>query len=133
MEYVRELWKDKKIGWNFKRLRTKSYFQLKINLREASSESVPSVPSPPPMPSTSKSYDEVGLRQKQRITARLRSQNDPNALVDAAVQHFRSIKDNDAAFVVKKLRDEPFELGKKLRDVIVNPQEEFSQVSNQEL
>ena len=134
VEYVRELWRTPKYGSNFKSLRKSSYFTLTIVLR---TESVPKVPSPPEMPSKPppvprskrKDYDELSQRQQDRITANIRDQNHSSALIDASVQYFRSIKANDAAYVMNRLKSDPQELGTKLRKFITQPPHQMSRVS----
>ena len=135
VEYVRELWRTTKYGSNFKSLKKSSYFKLTIVLRK---ESVPDVPTPPQMPpkpppaprSKRKTYDELCPRQQDRVIANLREHNHSNAIIDAAVKHFRSIKANDAAYVMKRLKDDPEELGTKLRKFITQPPHEMTRVSN---
>ena len=89
------------------------------------------VPQKPPSKKAKLSFCEMGQRQKDRVSAKIRAENEEDAIVAAAVQVFRSKGQNDAAFVVKNLfNDENAEqLAKKLRKMMTDNPEEFAQKS----
>ena len=89
------------------------------------------VPQKPPSKKAKLSFSEMGQRQKDRTTAKIRAENEDEAIVAAAVQVFRSKGQNDAAFVVRNLfNDENADqLAKKLRKIMTDNPEEFEQKS----
>ena len=65
-------------------------------------------PVPPNPPKTrKKTFEELGKRQQDRRTAELRSEYESQAIIQAAVQHFREIGAKDAAFVLKNMSEDP--------------------------
>ena len=69
-------------------------------------------------------------RQKDRTTAKIRAENEGDAIIAAAVQVFRSRGQNDAAHVVKNLQGENADkLAKLLRKMMTKMPEEFEQKS----
>ena len=57
----------------------------------------------PPSKKAKLSFSEMGRRQKDRTTAKIRAENEEDAIIAAAMQVFRSKGQNDAAHVVKNL------------------------------
>ena len=69
-------------------------------------------------------------RQKDRTTAKIRAENEGDAIIAAAVQVFRSRGQNDAAHIVKTLAQENADkLAKLLRKMMIKMPEEFEQKS----
>ena len=89
------------------------------------------VPQKPPSKKAKLSFSEMGQRQKDRTTAKIRAENEDEAIVAAAVQVFLFYGQNDAAYVVKNLfHDENADqLAKKLRKIMTDNPEEFAQKS----
>ena len=80
---------------------------------------------PPKPPVTRKSFQEKGERQQRRDTALIRELHDSNAIVQAAVQHFRKIGANDAAFVLNTMKDDPQGIGADLRKLLKDSSEKL--------
>ena len=80
---IREFWKLPKVGKNFNGLLKLSWFDEELVLKSPAPP-MPALPSPPPDPPTtrqkSKSFDELGTRQKDRISAQIRQQFDSSAI-----------------------------------------------------
>ena len=78
-------------------------------------------PVPPNPPKTrKKTFEELGKRQQDRRTAELRSEYESQAIIQAAVQHFREIGAKDAAFVLKNMSEDPEKVGGELRKLLVD-------------
>ena len=90
----------------------------------------PTPPKEPPKPPvTRKSFKEKGERQQRRDTALIRELHDSDAIVKAAVQYFREIGANDAAFVLNTMKDDPQGIGADLRKLLKDSPEKLPQVS----
>ena len=130
VNYVRRRYSTPPVNRHFDRLKELKYFEATIEFRKLSSGS--SAPPPPPAPPQAKkaklsTFDELGKRQQDRRTSALRKQHEGSALVSAAIQHLRTIS-NDAAYVLKKLQDDPT-LAADMRKAISDPPKEVTKIS----
>ena len=128
---VREL-KKKKSGTNYKTLIAYSWFNDPLQMKSPAPKAPPTPPTTPPEPPItrrSKTFDELGKRQQDRITAKCREQYEPSAIVQAAVQYFRGLGCHDAAFVLKSMNEDPQQVGGELRKLLADPNEKLPQVS----
>ena len=136
IDYARDLYR-KKAGKHYDRLIALPWFDESVEFQKPSPSPTPPTPPPTPVPQkppskkAKLSFQEMGQRQKDRVTAKIRAENEDDAIVAAAVQVFRSKGQNDAAFVVKNLfHDENADqLAKKLRKIMTGNPEEFAQKS----
>ena len=134
VDYVRKLWKSKKVSKHYNRLKQCKYFLEDIKLKDTLPPIDPEPLPPPdlpdlpilpasPGPSSSKklkSYDSLSRRQKNRVIKKLRDENHIDAIIDSVIQYFKEKHQNDAAYVVNELRTEVMndshEIAKDLRD-----------------
>ena len=129
VKYVRnKLWNQSKFGKKYETLIKNKWFLRKLEMKSPAPRS-PATPAVPPRPPvTRKSFDEKGPRQQRRDTAKIREENEPSAIVMAAVQYFREIGANDAAHVLKKMKEDP-KIGEDLRHFLEDSPEKLPQVS----
>ena len=129
VKYVRHLWNKSKVSRHFNTLLQNKWFKKKLELKSPAPPSSPATPAVPPRPPvTRKLFDEKGPRQQRRDTAKIREENEPSAIVMAAVQYFREIGANDAAHVLKKMKEDP-KIGEDLRHFLEDSPEKLPQVS----
>ena len=129
VKYVRnQLWNKTKVSRKFEALTKNKWFAKKLEIKSPSPRAPPTPVSPPKPRVTRKSFDEKGPRQQRRDVARIREENEPSTIVMAAVQYFREIGENEAAFVLKKMKEDP-KIGKDLKQFLVDSPEKLPQVS----
>ena len=116
-------------GRHYKDLIKNKWFDETVVLKSPAPPT-PKVPSEPPEPPvTRKSFEEKCERQQRRDSAKVREQHESGAIVQAAAQYFREIGANDAAHVLKTLKDDPFGIGAELRKLLKDSPEKLPQVS----
>ena len=129
VNYVRRLYKSSKNNRHYKALLANSWFDETMRLTSPSVPTVPAVPVvPPDPPVTRKSFHEKCERQQRRDSAKVRELHESAAIVQAAVQHFREIGANDAAFVLNTMKDDPHGIGADLRKLLKDSPEKLPQV-----
>ena len=121
-KYVRQLFDSKKINSHWDRLEKHAYFKKRLWLRKSPS-SKQKVPQKSDL-----SFDEKSKRQQDRITQKLRAENDGKAILAAAVQVLRETHGNDSAYVMKHLMEDPEVLAQELRDFVTKKPQPLGQV-----
>ena len=132
VDYVRRLYKQK--DQKYKSLLSHKWFKGALQWIEPS-EKVPVSPSPQATSSIQTRqqskipFELKSKRQQDRDTQKIREENDPSAIIKAAVQLFREIGCKDAAFTLQNLAHSPEEFGPVLRKAITYKPIDVSKVS----
>ena len=131
VDYVRMNYKKKKIDRHFKALIKLKWFDSVLEIKHSPPpKTAPAPPSPKKKRVTRKlAFEEMGKRQRDYTTAKIRDENEGTAIVQAAVQHFRQIGAHGAAYVLKEIQSNPQEVGEKVRKYFVDTPEHLPQVS----
>ena len=120
---------------HFDRFKENPWFDCELKLK--SPPVPPPVPTPPKPPTSPKrvvtrklSFEQKKKRQQDYDTLKIRESHEGPAIVQAAVQYFRSIGCHSAAYVLKELKANPEEVGDDLRKFFIDTPQKLPKVSN---
>ena len=133
VDYVRKLYRKSNINRHYKALNQLGWFDEELVLKNSPPPKTAALPLPPPPKKqrvTRKlAFEEMGKRQQDYTTAKIREQHEGPAIVQAAVQYFRQVGCHGAAYVLKEIQTDPQEVGEKVRKYFVETPENLPQVS----